>query len=230
MGPFLEVPSVSLLKGSLVSRVGKPIVGRTFDAELTHVHSLAISIPFWMSPHTMQGIQNEIFAIFLLMTIFTNLDQQIIPHFTAYRRIFQIREGPSKMYSWVAFLVANVAVEMVWQTIMSLILFACWYYPIGMHRNGIPTGDVSGRSALVFLFIWSFMQFRLSLSYLVVAGMESAATAVNIDQLLYSLSLIFCGVLARPSMLRRFWEFNVSRYTPYILGRIYSRQPCEQFL
>lgn len=185
--------------------------------------ALVIGISFWLSPNTLQGVQNEIFAVFLLMTIFTNLDQQIIPQFTAYRSIYQIREGPSKMYSWVVFLLANFIVEIAWQTVMSVILFACWYYPIGMQRNGNPTHDVSERSGIVFLFIWSFMQFTLSLSYLVVAGMASGPTAVNIAQLLYSLSLIFCGVLAKPSVLPRFWKF-MYRVTPltYYIGGLLS--------
>lgn len=184
--------------------------------------ALVIGISFWFSPNTLQGVQNEIFAVFLLMTIFTNIDQQIIPQFTTYRSIYEIREGPSKMYSWVVFLLANFIVEIAWQTLMSVILFVCWYYPIGMQRNGGPTHDVGERSGIVLLFIWSFMQFTLSLSYLVVAGMKSAATAVNIAQLLYSLSLIFCGVLAKPSVLPRFWKFmyRVTPLTYYTSGLI----------
>jgi ATP-binding cassette subfamily G (WHITE) protein 2 (PDR) len=184
---------------------------------------LAIGLSFWLSPNTLQGIQNEIFAVFLLMTTFTNLDQQIIPQFTSYRIIYETREGPSRMYSWLVFLLANILVEIPWQTLMSALLFACWYYPIGMYRNGIQTDDVGERSALVFLFIWAFMLFTLSLSYLVVAGMNSGPTAVNIAQLLYSLSLIFCGVLAKPSTLPRFWIF-MYRVTPltYLVGGLLS--------
>lgn len=191
-------------------------------AALCFGSALVIGVSFWLSPNTLQGAQNEIFAVFLLMTIFTNLDQQIIPQFTEYRSIYQIREGPSKMYSWVVFLLANFIVEIAWQTLMSVILFVCWYYPMGMQRNGEPTHDVSERSGAVFFFIWSFMQFTLSLSYLVVAGMKSAATAVNTAQLLYSLSLIFCGVLAKPSILPRFWKFmyRVTPLTYYTSGLI----------
>jgi ABC-type multidrug transport system permease subunit len=191
-------------------------------AALCLASALVIGISFWLSPTTLQGVQNEIFAVFLLLTIFPNLDQQIIPQFTAYRSVYEIREGPSKMYSWIVFLLANFIVEIAWQTLMSVILFVCWYYPIGMQRNGAPTHDTSARSGVVFLLIWSFMQFTLSFSYLVVAGIKSASTAVNIAQLLYSLSLIFCGVLARPSALPRFWKFmyRVTPLTYYTSGLI----------
>jgi ATP-binding cassette subfamily G (WHITE) protein 2 (PDR) len=117
------------------------------------------------------------------------------------------------MYSWAIFLLGNFIVELACQMLMSVKLFVCWYYPTGMQRNGEATHDVGERSEIVFLFIWSFTHFTLSLSSLVAAGMKSAVTTVNIAQLLYSLSLMFCGVLARPFMLPRFWKF-MYRVTP----------------
>lgn len=42
------------------------------------IQALFISFSFWMSVNSVQGLQNQIFALFLLLTIFTNLDQQII--------------------------------------------------------------------------------------------------------------------------------------------------------
>ena len=36
---------------------------------------------FWMSVNSVQGLQDQIFAIFLLLTMFTNLDQQIISQY-----------------------------------------------------------------------------------------------------------------------------------------------------
>ncbi|KAL8826678.1 MAG: hypothetical protein Q9191_003653 [Dirinaria sp. TL-2023a] len=151
-----------------------------------------IGSSFWMSPNTIQGIQNQVFAVFLLMTTFTNLDQQIIPQITAMRRIYEIRERPSRTFSWPVFILSHILVEIPWQTLMSVMLFVCWYYPIGMHKD-LPIATASARSALVFLAIWSFMLFTSSLSLVVAVAIESAQTAVNIAQLLYSLSLIFCG-------------------------------------
>ena len=61
-----------------------------------------------------------------------------------------------------------------------------------MYRD-LPPGTVAAHSALVFLGIWSFMIFTSTLSLVVAISIESGQTAVNIAQLLYSLSLIFCG-------------------------------------
>ena len=75
---------------------------------------------------------------------------------------------------------------------MSVLLFVCWYFPIGMYRNATADSAYE-RAALAFLGIWSFMLFTSTLSHMVATGIESGQTAVNIAQLLYSLSLIFCG-------------------------------------
>lgn len=145
-----------------------------------------------MSVNSVQGLQNQIFAIFLLLTIFTNLDQQIISQYLGNRTIFETREAPSRIYSWPVFVLSNLLVEMAWQTLMSVVIFACWYYPVGMFRNG-GHEDMAERGGLALLTIWSFMLFTSTSSIAIVAGMESGPTAVNIAQLLYSLSLIFCG-------------------------------------
>ena len=80
---------------------------------------------------------------------------------------------------------------MPWQTLMSVVLFVCWYFPIGTYRQA--AGAHEQESFLVVLCIWSFMLFTSTLSQMVAAAIESGKTAVNIAQLLYSLSLIFCG-------------------------------------
>ena len=42
---------------------------------------------------------------------------------------------------------------------MAVIIFFCWYYPIGMYRNAIPAHQVHERGGLMFLFTLAFMLF-----------------------------------------------------------------------
>ena len=44
---------------------------------------LFIGFSFWDAPTSMQGIQNQLFSIFMLLTIFGNLVQQMMPHFVS---------------------------------------------------------------------------------------------------------------------------------------------------
>jgi ATP-binding cassette, subfamily G (WHITE), member 2, PDR len=146
-----------------------------------------------MSPTSLQGLQNQLFAIFMLMTIFGNIVQQTMPHFVVQRALYEVRERPSKTFSWKVFIMSNVVVELPWNTLMAVIVFFCWYYPIGMYRNAIPDGQVHERGALMFLLVWAFLMFTSTFTHMVVAGIETAETAGNIAQLLFSLTLIFCG-------------------------------------
>lgn len=76
---------------------------------------------------------------------------------------------------------------------MAVIIFFCWYYPIGLYRNAEPTDAVTERGALMFLFILTFLLFTSTFTDLVVAGIETAETAGNIANIMFSLTLIFCG-------------------------------------
>ncbi len=146
-----------------------------------------------MASNDLQGLQNLLFSVFLLTIIFSNVDQQIIPRFISGRALFEAREGPSKIYSWAVFVAANVIVEIFWQTITSVLVFAAWYYPTGMYRNADSAFSMDERAWLMFLLIWAFFLFASTLSQAVVAAIEHAETAVNIAQLLFYLCLIFCG-------------------------------------
>ncbi len=152
---------------------------------------LLIGFSFWMSPTSIQSLQDQIFSIFLLMIIFTNLTQLIIEKFVDNRALFEARERPSKIYSWRIFLSSTIIAELPSQTVIAVLVFVCCYFPIGMFRNG--GADASEKSALMFSLIWSFCLFTSTLSHMMVAGVEQAGTAVNLAQLLYILSLIFCG-------------------------------------
>ena len=61
---------------------------------------LFIGFSFWNSAISQQGLQNQLFAIFMLMTMFGNLMNQILPQFVIQRSLYESRERPSKTYSW----------------------------------------------------------------------------------------------------------------------------------
>jgi ATP-binding cassette subfamily G (WHITE) protein 2 (PDR) len=155
--------------------------------------TLFIGFSFFKAQNSLQGLQNQMFSIFMLMTIFGNLVQQIMPNFVTQRSLYEVRERPSKAYSWKAFMVANILVELPWNTLMSVLMYFCYYYPIGLYRNAEPTGAVTERGALMFLLIWSFMMFTSTFAHMIIAGIEVAETGGNLANLLFSLTLIFCG-------------------------------------
>lgn len=129
----------------------------------------------------------------MLLTIFSNLVNQIMPHFVTQRSLYEVRERPSKTYSWQAFMLANITAELPWMSLMAVIIFVGWYYPIGLYRNTASTGTLHQRGGMMFLFIWNFLLFTSTFTHMVIAGIDLAETGGNIASLLFSLCLVFCG-------------------------------------
>lgn len=57
------------------------------------------------------------FGVFIFLTVFSQLVDQIMPVFVSQRSLYEARERPAKAYSWKAFLVANMIVETMYNTV-----------------------------------------------------------------------------------------------------------------
>lgn len=72
-----------------------------------------------MTDNTQSGLQNQMFGVFIFLTVFSQLVDQMIPIFVSQRSLYEARERPAKAYSWVAFIVANMVVEIFWNSVCS---------------------------------------------------------------------------------------------------------------
>ena len=93
---------------------------------LCSVTGLFIGFSFYKAPNTQQGIQNQLFGIFMLLTLFSQLVQQIMPNFVVARSLYEARERSSKTYSWKAFMLSNILVELPWAVLAAALLFFTW--------------------------------------------------------------------------------------------------------
>ncbi|GAA5859087.1 hypothetical protein JCM8547_003998 [Rhodosporidiobolus lusitaniae] len=175
-------------------------------ATLCTLVPLFIGFSFFGADTSIQGLTNQLFAIFLLFTVFGQLVQQIMPQYVKQREQYEVRERPSRTFSWACFMLSNIVVELLWNSLMSVIMFFCLYYPVGLYRNAEPDA-VHVRGFLFFLYVWVFLLFTSTFSHMVMAFNDTAENGGNLANLLFSLSLIFCGVLATPDVFPRFWIF-----------------------
>jgi ABC-type multidrug transport system permease subunit/ABC-type multidrug transport system ATPase subunit len=192
-------------------------------AALCILVALFIGFVFFRAPNTIQGLQNQMFAIFNILTIFGQLVQQTMPHFVVQRSLYEVRERPSKVYGWKVFMLSQIIVELPWNTLMAALMYFCWYYPVGLQANAAAAGQTTERGALMFLLLVAFLLFTSTFTDFIIAGFETAEAGGNIANLLFSLCLIFCGVLATPDTLPRFWIFmyRVSPFT-YLVSAMLS--------
>ncbi|KAM0600644.1 hypothetical protein ACHAPN_000436 [Verticillium nonalfalfae] len=174
---------------------------------------LFIGFSFYGAEGSLAGMQNVIFGVFMVITIFSTLVQQIQPHFLTQRALYEVRERPSKAYSWKAFMLANVVVEIPYQIVTAILIYACFYYPI----IGVQS---SARQGLVLLFCIQLFLYASSFAQMTIAAFPDALTASAVVTLLVLMSLTFCGVLQTPDNLPGFWIFmyRVSPFTYWVSG------------
>lgn len=72
---------------------------------------------FLNAENTQRGLQSQMFGVFIFLTIFPQVVEQILPNFVEQRTLYEARERPSKTYSWKAFMVANISVEIAWNSV-----------------------------------------------------------------------------------------------------------------
>ena len=122
-----------------------------------------LGFTFWKSPSTEQGVQNKLFSIFVVLILTVPASQQVQIPFIANRMIYEIRERPSKMYSWSAWVTARILVELPLNVLSGLPVFFCWYWTVGF-----PTE----RAGFTFLVVTILMPF-----YSMTVGQATAAMA-----------------------------------------------------
>ncbi|KAG7416060.1 ZEB2-regulated ABC transporter 1 [Fusarium oxysporum f. sp. rapae] len=176
--------------------------------------SLFIGLSFLNGQNTERGLQNQMFGVLIFLTIFTQVVQQMLPDYVAQRTMYEARERPSKTYSWKAFMVSTILVEAVWNSLMAVLSFVCWYFPTGLYRNGHATDTTDARNATVFLFVWMFFMFTSTFAHMIIAGFETAEVAGGLVTLIMIMMFSFCGILASPEELPGFWIF-MYRASPF---------------
>ena len=174
---------------------------------------LFIGFSFFQADPSSQGLQNTIFSLFMVCAIFSSLVQQIIPLFLTQRGLYEVRERPSKTYSWKAFMLSTILVEIPYQIFMGVLVYGCYYYAV----VGVQS---SARQGLILLFFIQFFVYASTFADMVIAALPDAETAGAIVTLLFSLALTFNGVMQTPDALPGFWIFmyRVSPFTYWVGG------------
>ncbi|KAK1966044.1 hypothetical protein LY78DRAFT_579238 [Colletotrichum sublineola] len=175
-------------------------------SKLTLTCLMALYIGFtFKSDNSLQGLQNQLYAFFMCLTTVNEFSKQIMPMFIPQRALYETRERPSRVYRWTTYLLSNIVIEMVWNTIAAAVFFFCWYYPARFFRN-TAADDVNMRGFTVFLFIWVFFLWMSTFSQMAIAAIETADLASIPSSLFSTLCMCFCGVTVLRNDLPAIWS------------------------
>lgn len=96
-----------------------------------------------------------------------------MPKFITQRSLYEVRERPSKAYSWAVFLIANIVVELPYQIVLGVVVWASYYFPVyGANQS-------AQRQGLTLLFVVQFFVFASTFAELVIASLPDAETGGN---------------------------------------------------
>ncbi|CCG24705.1 hypothetical protein CORT_0G00140 [Candida orthopsilosis Co 90-125] len=169
--------------------------------------SLFNGFSFFKADKSIQGLQNQMFSVFLFFVPFNTLIEQLLPQYVKQREVYEVREAPSRTFNWFAFIMAQITAEFPPQILVGTMAYFCWYYPIGLYANAEPTHSVKERGALMWLFINSFFVYTSTMGLMCISFLELADNAANLATILFTMCLNFCGVLKPGDKLPRFWIF-----------------------
>ncbi|GME81913.1 unnamed protein product [Ambrosiozyma monospora] len=99
---------------------------------LSILASLFNGFSFYNAGTSQQGLQNQMLSIFMYSITLLTWINQMLPNYLAQRDIYEVRERPSKTFSWIAFLAAQITAEIPWAILCGTLGFFCWYYPVGL--------------------------------------------------------------------------------------------------
>lgn len=118
-------------------------------------------------------------AIFMGTILSVPINNQLQAVYIDFRNIYEIRERPSRMYSWTALVTSQILVEIPWNILGSTIFFICWYWTVAF-----PTSR-AGYTYLLYGVIFPL--------YYTTIGQAVASMAPNaaISALLFSVLFSF---------------------------------------
>ena len=113
---------------------------------LNVVSGLVVGSSFWKEGkrNSYIALQNRLFACVLALVASTSLSQHLQPEFIRFRGLFEVREKPSKMYTWPVMVLSALLVEIPWNIVGGTIYWIPWYYliqfPFESKRSGYSWG------------------------------------------------------------------------------------------
>ncbi|CAD6975871.1 unnamed protein product, partial [Tilletia controversa] len=143
----------------------------------------------------------------MALVISTSLAQQLQPVIINLRSLYEVRERPSKMYSWPVAVTAYLIGEVPWNLIGSTLFWAPWFWMIrfpGGQRAVFNWGLIQ-----IFSLYWSTFATALA----VISPNPLIASVLF--STFFSFVIIFCGVVQPPPQLPYFWRVWMFPLSPF---------------
>lgn len=170
--------------------------------------ALLAGFSFFNIKHTVIGMQNAVFAVFISLIVAFPLSNQIQGKAITSRALFEARELKSNTYHWSVLPLSFILSEIPYLVVFSSVYFTIWYC-------AIQFDNLASRMGYYWLmYCVMFQLFYISLALWVLFLSPDLPSANVILTFLYQFVLAFSGFLQSESLMPRFWTF-MYRVSPY---------------
>ncbi|KAG9016077.1 hypothetical protein FRB93_011551 [Tulasnella sp. JGI-2019a] len=181
---------------------------------LLHIFSALFNgFSFWKIGNSYADLQNRLFTVFTFIFVAPGVIAQVQPKFIANRNIFEAREKKAKLYSWWAFIFAEIVAEVPYLLVCALLYFAAWYPVVGFSFAARVAGPVYLQMTLYEFLYTGIAQF-------IAAYAPNPTFAALVNPLLIGVMVQFAGVLDPYPRITAFWRYWIYYMDPfnYLIG------------
>jgi hypothetical protein len=114
-------------------------------------HALINGLTYLHVGNSSTDLQSKAFSCFLVLMLVPEFINAISMRFILNRDIWKAREGPSGVYSWVAFCTAQIISEIPLAIISGVVFYVLYYFLVGL-----PLGFAAGYTFLMFFLFFLF--------------------------------------------------------------------------
>jgi ATP-binding cassette subfamily G (WHITE) protein 2 (SNQ2) len=185
-----------------------------------HVSSaLFAGFTFWMIGNSVADLQLRLLAVFNFIFVSVGVIYQLQPLFLHYRDIFEAREKKSKMYSWIAFVTAQLVAEIPYLVICGTLYFACWYFTTGLPVKASISGQI-----YFTMILYEFLYTSIGQAIAAISPNEFFASLLN-PVLMSGFLVNFAGVLVPYTQIVSFWKYWMYWLDPftYLVGGLLTK-------
>ncbi|EPY49858.1 hypothetical protein SPOG_03330 [Schizosaccharomyces cryophilus OY26] len=172
---------------------------------------LFIGFTFYNQGLGYQNMQNKLFAVFMATVLAVPLINGLQPRFIDLRNVFEVREKPSNIYSWISFVISAILVEIPFNFVFGTIFFLCWFYPVKFYKHLEHPSDRTGYAWLMYMI---FQMYYSTFGQAVASACPNAQTASVVNSLAFTFIITFNGVMQPLSNLMKFWHW-MHALTPF---------------
>ncbi|TIA87647.1 hypothetical protein E3P99_03058 [Wallemia hederae] len=125
----------------------------------TFIVALFNGFTFFKIGNSQQELQQRMFSAFLLTMLPPAILNATLPKYYISWGLFMMRESPSKIYSWQAWMTSFLISEIPFAVLNGLVYWVVWYWPVGFSHTADSGIRVGSDPVLTLLLTIEFMLF-----------------------------------------------------------------------